>query len=116
MDIGLCPFISEDWIQFARKFANGRPNGITDSIEFSNIGKVRLKASGAWEVKDFWFAQCRKDTGAAIIVTVARHGEAGENVRAILSSFPQAVPRESLADIARAWEQELQLVVGDCIY
>ena len=114
MDLGLCKFISEDWISFARKFAKHEPNGIHDSLEFSNLGTVRLKdaSSDGWNVRGFWFAQGRRETGAAITATIARNEKDGSNIRAVLSSIPQAVPRETLEKISQVWGQEMRNVVG----
>ncbi|CAB9530230.1 Conserved hypothetical protein [Seminavis robusta] len=116
MDMGLCVFIPGDWIPFASKFAKNEPNGINDSIEFSNLGKVRFTTNNGtpnkWNVKDFWFAQGRRETGAAIIATITRSGEAGEEIRAVMSAFPQAVPRTTLAQIADTWKSDLELLVG----
>ena len=113
MDIGLCKFISQDWIEFARKFAKQEPNGIHDSLEFSNLGKVQLKGTNAdWKLQSFWFSQGRRETGAAITVTVARNREDGSEIQAVLSSFPQAVSREMLEQISRAWEKEMKCAIG----
>lgn len=112
MDMGLCPFIQEDWIQFAKKYAKGKPNGVSNSFEFSNLGKIKFEEPDTWAVKDFWFAQGHKDAASAVTATVVRHGPLGENIRAVLSSFPEAVPRETLQEIAETWEREMQLIVA----
>lgn len=104
MDMGLCKFINEDWIQFALSFHNETPNGIHDSVEYSNLGLVELDdTQSPWNVENIWFAQGRKGFGAAITVALAASAEGG--ISAVLSAFPQAVSRQMLLDIATEWER-----------
>lgn len=112
MDIGLCPFISEDWIDFAKKFAKGEPNGVNDSFEVSSLGKVKLEDSAKWIVRNFWFSQGRKGTGAGLIFSMARSGSLGGDISAVFSAFPQAVPMDTLEQIAQAWKQEMQMAAS----
>jgi len=106
MDVGLCAFIQEDWIQFVHKSDNNAPNGIEDSLEISNLGMVELPHEGNnnnnWIVDRLWFAQGRKVTGPGITVTIAG---TQNGLTAVLSAFPQAVEPPMLNSIAKEWKK-----------
>ena len=116
-DIGLCAFINGDWMDFARRLAQRRPHGIGDSIEFSSLGRVSLDGSDVdddntptlslcpWSVRRLWFAQGRRQAAAAIEATTVTRGS---EICAVLSAFPQAVPRATLRQIADAWKQIIE--------
>lgn len=106
MDIGMCRFIDEDWIQFAQNtLADERPNGVHDSLEVSLLNNVHDISGGEdWMVDRLWFAQGRRGFGPAIIVTTIN---SGKSLNASLSFFPDAVSRERLQKISLAWKQQL---------
>lgn len=110
MDIGLCAFIKEDWIDYSRKLCFQKPNGVHESLDLSlltGIGDL-TGGSSAWTLNNLWFAQGRLGFGAAIGVSVAGTDTV---LNATMSSFPEAVSRNTLEDIARAWKLELDDVI-----
>ena len=113
MDIGLCKFIRGDWIEFAKKYCEAIPNGIHDSIEISNLGVAKLGGADyrvGWSLANLWLAQGRRGFGAAMTVCVVSNISPSDltgGMNAVMSSFPQAVPKETLLAIGNEWKQEI---------
>lgn len=106
MDIGMCRFIDQDWIQFARTLADEQPNGVHDSLEVSLMNHVDsdFESSGDLGVDRLWFVQGRRGFASAIIVTTMNTGTC---LHAALASFPDAVSTMQLEKIETAWKDEL---------
>jgi len=110
MDIGMCRFIDEDWIEFASKYADEKPNGVHDSLEISLLNDVQEfptpnENDAEFTVERLWFMQGRRGFGPAIIVTTTNTRSC---LNASLSSFPDAVSKEQLLQITSAWKKELK--------
>lgn len=114
MDMGLCKFISEDWIEFSQKHANREPNGREDSVEVSNLGLVSFDSASsledAWSVESLWFAQGRNVTGPALAMTMVT---SNGGLKAVLSAIPQAITRESLVAIGESFQNELLALLDE---
>jgi len=105
MDLGMCRFIDQDWIQFSRGLANEKPNGVHDSLEVSLLNDVDADFHGVdCAVKRLWFVQGRRGFGPGIIVTTINTGTC---LNASLSAFPDAVSRDQLEKILAVWKEEL---------
>jgi hypothetical protein len=118
MDLGLLPFVQEDWIDFSKKGFSAKPNGIHESLEVSNLGIVQSfepfqakchsdkeKRKGSWQLQDVYFSLGRHGFAAAITVTLIGTPQTGMN--AVLSSFPEAVSKKTLITIGESWKMEL---------
>jgi Alcohol acetyltransferase len=108
MDVGLLPFIKEDWIDFSRTLCNEKPNGVHESLHLSLLSGIDDLDHSEWKVYNLWFAQGRRGFGPAIGVSVAGT-VAGLN--ATMAAFPEAVSKDMLDSIAHAWKHELCAVV-----
>ena len=101
MDIGMCRFLSQDWIRYATRLGDEKPNGVHDSLEVSLLNHVEHLSSS---VERLWFVQGRRGFGPAILVTTIN---TGVRLQASLAAFPDAVSRQQLHEIAQCWKQEL---------
>jgi hypothetical protein len=108
MDIGLCAFIREDWIEFASK--NSEPNGRGDSLEVSNLGIISSLESKhkIWKLNGLLFAQGRNNTGPCLTLTIVT---APGGVKAVLSAVPQALSRNSVLAIGKLFQRELRNLI-----
>jgi Alcohol acetyltransferase len=107
MDIGMTQFISEDWIDFAKKNCKAEPNGIQNSLDVSDLGMQHF-SKHAWKLSNLWFAQGRIGMGSAIHVQMVG-GPQGYN--AVLSAFPCTVSKEMLSEIRDEWCQEIAILL-----
>lgn len=63
MGMGLCKYIQEDLIEFAKKHANRLPNGREDSIEVSNLGSKCIVDYIVWWVEREGIVVCARSKG-----------------------------------------------------
>lgn len=110
MDMGLCKFISEDWIQFLKRHAHRHPNGREDSLEVSNLGYMSFGEMAGWSVEGLWFAQGRNVTGPAVTLTMV---SSKGGLKAVLSAVPQAIPCHCLVAIGESFQEELAALLSE---
>lgn len=72
MDIGLCAFIRQDWMDYSRKQCHQSPNGALRSLAISLLTGTTndWRCGKAWTVSNFWFAQGQRGFGPVLRVNV----------------------------------------------